>query len=453
MAFGGGGAAGGGMRHVPSQQPQQPQQHVASFLPKSVPPPSLNQSDDPLIPISTPETPHGENMGDQAFAPQGVYGPIGSNMPSNLSSQVFSQSIGGVSSSLGNSPLSSPQLPHHHRSDIWVYPFSTNASNSAFTAPTPIGVLPTGFQAPPPLPQPIGVGGAKPNPFQRAVGGQMHKGTGGIGGHHHGNHGGRSLEQRGHSLEEDFYGSNSLNPVLSSVPYHKRWSVPSGMYAPQPAMGGFLPNSSHSSELPSWGPRAGTAGLGNPGGPLPNFNKKPHPSAGGGEGSPLSLTDPWPHWISPVPPPQFSPSVSLPPQQKSDFAVPPKVPSPRLGRSISVGQWSLSGGLDHGPKGEAEGGGIGGRRQGSSGELQQLMKSLDINSEHMQSLKVSSHEVKYDSDYVTYNTVVFRVSAHGHSTITPHFSLPWVLTQYTGCLPCAKLCTELVGGVNAQSRS
>lgn len=397
MAFGAvGPAGGGGMRHVPSQ----PQQHIASFLPKSAvpPPPSLNQSDDPLIPISTPETPHGENMGDQAFAPQGVYGPIGSNMPSNPSNQAFSQSIGGMSSSLGNSPLSSPQLPHHHRSDIWVYPFSTNASNSAFTAPTPIGVLPTGYQPPPPLPQPIGMGGAKPpNPFQRAVGGQMHKGAGGTGGHHHGNHGGRSLEQRGHSLEEDFlYGSNNPNPALSSAPYHhKRWSVPSGMYAPQPAVGGFLPNSSHSTELPSWGPRAGAVGLGNPGGPLPNFNKKPHPSAGSGggrEGSPLSLTDPWPHWISPVPPPQFPPSMSLPPQQKSDFAVPPKVPSPRLGRSISVGQWTLSGGIDRaGSKGDTEGGdGIGGRRQGSSGELQQLMKSLDINSEHMQSLKVST---------------------------------------------------------------
>ena len=389
MAFGAVGAAGGGgMRHVPSQQPQQ---HVASFLPKSVPPPSFNQSNDPLIPISTPETPHGENMGDQAFAPQGVYGPIGSNMPSNPSSQVFS--------SLGNSPLSSPQLPHHHRSDIWVYPFSTNSSNSAFAAPTPIGVLPSGYQAPPPLPQPIGIGGAKPNPFQRAVGGQMHKGGGGSGGHHHGHHGTRSLEQRGHSLEEDFlYGSNNPNPVLSSAPYHhKRWSVPSGMYAPQHAMGGFLPNSSHSPEVPSWGPRTGAgmaAGLGNPGRPLPNLNKKPHPSAGGGgEGSPLSLTDPWPHWISPVPPPQFPPSMSLPPQQKSDFAVPPKVPSPRLGRSISVGQaqWNLSGGIDHGSKGDLEGGGIGGWRQGSSGELQQLMKSLDINSEHMQSLKVSPY--------------------------------------------------------------
>ena len=337
-------------------------------------------------------------MGDQAFAPQGVYGPIGSNMPSNPSSQVFSQSIGGMSSSLGNSPLSSPQLSHHHRSDIWVYPFST-ASNSAFTTPTPIGVLPPGYQAPPPLPQPIGVGGAKPNPFQRAVGGQMHKGPGGTGGHHHGNHGGRSLEQRGHSLEEDFlYGSNNPNSVLSSGPYHhKRWSVPSGMYAPQPAMGGFLPNSSHSPELPSWGPRAGAGmpgGLGNPGGPLPNLNKKLHPS--GGEGSPLSLTDPWPHWISPVPPPQFPTNVSLPPQQKSDFTVPPKVPSPRLGRSISVGQthWSMSGGIDHGCKGDAEGGGVGGRRQGSSGELQQLMKSLDINSEHMQSLKVSLFDTK-----------------------------------------------------------
>ena len=34
-----------------------------------------------------------------------------------------------------------------------------------------------------------------------------------------------------------------------------------------------------------------------------------------------------------------------------------------------------------------------------------------------------------------------------------HFSLPWAFTQCTGRLPCTKLCTKLVGGVNAQSRS
>ena len=35
------------------------------------------------------------------------------------------------------------------------------------------------------------------------------------------------------------------------------------------------------------------------------------------------------------------------------------------------------------------------------------------------------------------------VSAHGHSTITPYF-------HYPGRLPCGKLCTKLVGGVNMQ---
>ena len=35
-------------------------------------------------------------------------------------------------------------------------------------------------------------------------------------------------------------------------------------------------------------------------------------------------------------------------------------------------------------------------------------------------------------------TVVSRVSAHGRSTITPYFSLPWALTWCTGHLPCAK---------------
>ena len=382
MAFGGMGA--GGVRQIHTQQ----QQPVTSFLQKSVPPPSLNQSDDPLIPISTPETPHGENMGDQAFAPQGVYGPIGSNMLSNNpSSQVLSQSI-GMSSSLGNSPLSSPQLPHHPRSDIWVYPFGTTASHSTYTTPTPIGVLPAGYQAPPPpLSQPIGVGG-KPNPFQRAVGGQVHKT--GSGGHHHGNPGPRGLEHRGHSLEEDFlYGNNQGAPGL----YHKRWSVPSGMYTPQPAVGGFHPNSTHSPEIPTWGPHGGMAGHGNPGGPVQNIptappNKKLYSTGiGGAGGGSLSLGDPWPHWISPVPPPQFPPSVTLPHQPKTDFVIPPKPSSPHLSRSLSVTleeQWSSSRGMEH----DATKIGEGGRRRGGNGELQQLMKSLDINSEHMQSLKV-----------------------------------------------------------------
>ena len=374
MALGGAGTAGDGVRHVHVQQPQ----HMAPFLQKSVPPPSLGQSDDSVIPISTPETPHGERVGDQAFPLQGVYGPIGSNMPSNPSSQVFSRSI-GMSSSLGNSPLSSPQLPHHPRSDIWVYPYGNNGTSSTYTTPTPIGVLPAGYRPPPPPPHPTGVG-LNPNPFQRAVGGQVHKS--GSGGHHHGNSGNRGLEQRGHSLEEDLLYGNI--PVMSSAPY-KRWSVPSGMYTP--AVGGVHPNSSHSPELPSWGLRGGMAGLGNPVGSIPNVqpmappNKKQHVSVGGG-GTPISLGDPWPHWISPVPPPQFPPGVSLPHQQKADFSVPPKALSPRLSRSLSVTleeQWSSSG-MQQGAEG---------RGRGSSGELQQLMRSLDINSEHMQSLKVN----------------------------------------------------------------
>ena len=218
----------------------------------------------------------------------------------------------------------------------------------------------------------------------------MHKGGGG--GHHHSNPGTRGLEHRGHSLEEDFlYGNNQ---VISSgppgPPYHKRWSVPSAMYTPQPAVGGFHPNSSHSPELPNWGPRGGMAGLGNPGGPMPNFqmmppNKKAHHSAavGGGGGGSLSLGDPWTHWISPVsgPPPQFPPSVTLPQQPKTDFIIPPKPSSPRLSRSLSVSLEEQWGSSERDIKG-----GERGRRRG--GELQQLMKSLDINSEHMQSLKV-----------------------------------------------------------------
>ena len=327
-------------------------------------------------------------------------------MPSGLSGHVFSQSI-GMSSSLGNSPLSSPQLPRHPRSDIWVYPFDTAASNSAYTAPTPIGVLPSGYHAPPPpLPQPIG---GKHNPFQRAVGGQMHKGGGG--GHHHGN---RGLEHRGHSLEEDFLYGN--NPFISSAPpghapyHHKRWSVPSGMYTPQPPVGGFHPNSSNSPELPTWGPRGGMAGLGNSGVPPPNFqtitaNKKAHAAVGmggGGGGNSLSLTDPWPHWISPVPPPQFPPIVSLPHQQKTDFVVPPPgAPHPRVSRSISTtinDQWTSSSEAPEQGEGKIQGGG---RKRGGNGELQQLMKSLDINSEHMQSLKVGGA-----NDYMTCMNVI-----------------------------------------------
>ena len=50
-------------------------------------------------------------------------------------------------------------------------------------------------------------------------------------------------------------------------------------------------------------------------------------------------------------------------------------------------------------------------------------------------------------------TIVSWVSAHGRSTITPYFLPPWALTRCTGHLPCAKLCTKLVGGVNTQSQS
>ena len=47
-------------------------------------------------------------------------------------------------------------------------------------------------------------------------------------------------------------------------------------------------------------------------------------------------------------------------------------------------------------------------------------------------------------------TVVSRASAPGRSSITHCFLLYWALTRCTGCLPCVKIETQLVGVVEAQ---
>ena len=117
-------------------------------------------------------------------------------------------------------------------------------------------------------------------------------------------------------------------------------------------------------------------------------------------GGALSLSDPWssPRWPSPAgggfpspPPTQFNGLASLPvtTQQSQDEATPTSR-SVKTGRSVSCvtePSWSS---LVREIGEEVGGASIGGT------DLVQLMKSLDISSEHMQSLKVRAPQSPMD---------------------------------------------------------
>lgn len=338
-------------------------------------------------------------MGDQDFsAPGGVYGPIGSNMPSSSGPHTVVSTM-AIRLGYDYSPLSSPRLPHppplpgkmkRHPSDIWIPPPyggpGPRMHHVAQVIPSP---PPFGLPFPPqphhhaPFPQVIQ--GPKPSDpahnLQRGAVGHPPK--------PHGESPVPNMRMR-HGMPEDL-GFRMGN----GAPAHlKRWSVPS-------FPGGQPPYFPPGVGDHTWGPGWPKQGVGLGPGPVGNkavgggMNGQPscfgdvmHGNPYGNKigGNTMSLSDTWaPHWTVPPggqgfpsPPTSRFNGLSLPVTQSQEDRR--KV---KAGRSISCvtePSWSsLSRELEMTDRSAAGG-----------ADLQQLMKSLDIGSEHMQSLKVKT---------------------------------------------------------------
>lgn len=424
------------------------------------------QSDEPILPPGTPDTPHGEihHMNEQDFTtPGGVYGAIGSSMTTStgvglggansfLSRSLPSSSM-GMGLSYSNSPLSSPRLPHpppplnmkvRPSSDIWVPHFGSGPRMTAHhhmpqvVPPHPgpsFGLPPSSF---PPLPPPqqqqhnhiqhhhhhqhqptasyphvLPHGGHKPPADPHMI----PRVTMGDHQHHSDAVGGIFVPNMGirHSFGGDDYRIGNVNGVPPV--HHKRWSVPSFSHVPQPAVsthfssypmqrsqgdqphvpppppppgvGGGVWSKPSSSSLPSMETRSLGGGGPSVNGLPSGFDQGlPNNMYGQGGGGILSLSDPWAsHWAAPSGGPGFS---SPPPLSQTNGPVHSSGSRSDVGRgkgssNVSDPSWTssvASGGSEE----ELEGNSPSASDMGT--ELFQLMKSLDINSEHMQSLKV-----------------------------------------------------------------
>lgn len=196
-----------------------------------------------------------------------------------------------------------------------------------------------------------------------------------------------------------------------NLPY-KRWSVPSFPASGQPL---YPPQQGQGLEVQQqhWGawPKQGMAGNkaigGHMNGQYSGFSDMGHSKQHTGKvgGSSPSMSDPWSHWTAPPGGPGF-PSPPPVPGRYNGFSLPPntqgrsggggggkeKRNKPRTGRSIScvTEPWSSLSreiGMEVGGANQ-----LGGGADANAGtDLLQLMKSLDIGSEHMQSLKVYLH--------------------------------------------------------------
>ena len=210
----------------------------------------------------------------------------------------------------------------------------------------------------------------------------------------------------------DDYGMGNGNRV------HKRWSVPSFSHVPQPAVtqfsshqmqrghgdhphtvpppggigGGVWSKPAHSS-LPAMETRSLESGInGQPSGFEPHFSNTMYSQGGGGGGGLLSLSDPWAsHWSAPS---SGGPGFSNPPSlNQSNGPVYSGGNRGDGGMKVSVGASDPSWTSAQGPGSSEEELEVNSPSQlDGVTELFRLMKSLDINFEHIQSLKVC-HQV------------------------------------------------------------
>lgn len=340
-------------------------------------------------------------MHDQDFSsPGGVYGAIGSSMPGSSGaamSRTVPSSV-GIRPSYNNSPLSSPQmphppqLPHTHPSDIWIPPpfgmgprmppMMQSAGHPHYphqhAAPFTRGMPPV----PPPSPDSVHM-------LQR-------------GGMHHQQRPVSDIFVPNMGMKQhdaDAYGMGNGNP-----PYHKRWSMPSFPQGGQPL---YPPHQGQGLDMQQqpWGawPKPGVVGNRSMGGTMhgnmhgqqngqyPGFSDMGQNKQHGGRNS-LSMSDPWSsHWTVPPGGPGFP---SPPPLRYNGLPLPSntqghsskeKRSKAKTGRSVScvTEPWSALIGVEVGGASQS---GAKGATAGT--DLLQLMKSLDISSEHMQSLKV-----------------------------------------------------------------
>jgi hypothetical protein len=317
-----------------------------------------------------------------------------------MSTRIIPSSV-GIRPSYDNSPLSSPhlphppQLPHTHPSDIWIPPpfvvghhripqmVPSAGPHYQHHTPFPRGIPPV----PPPSPD-------SAHMLQR--GGMHQRPTSDI-----------FVPNMGMKQQHDAhaYGMGNGNP-----PYHKRWSVPSFPQGGQP----LYPH--HQSQTidvqqqqQQWGawPKQGVVGNramggninGQRNGQYSGFNdtssqgKQHGNQAGGGS---LSMSDPWSsHWTVPPGGPGFPPPPG-PMARYNGLSIPPstqgsggkeKRSKTKTGRSVScvAEPWSALKGMEVGVASHLEGKGA---VAAAGSDLLQLMRSLDISSEHMQSLKV-----------------------------------------------------------------
>lgn len=203
--------------------------------------------------------------------------------------------------------------------------------------------------------------------------------------------------------DADAYGMGNGNP-----PYHKRWSVPSFPQGGQPLYPPHQGQGLDMQQQQPWGawPKPGVVGNrpsmggnmhGQQNGQYSGFNNlgpnKQHGNRVGGNS--LSMSDPWSsHWTVPPGGPGFP---SPPPLRYNGLSQPSstqghsgkeKRSKAKTGRSVScvTEPWSALVGVETASQSSTKG-----SAATTGTDLLQLMKSLDISSEHMQSLKVQLH--------------------------------------------------------------
>ena len=309
----------------------------------------------PYVPMTSPGTPHGENH--STSVPHGVYGPVGSNMPMSHSAK---------SHSLPNPHTPPPHSHLQNAGDVWMQPFAgpvgshnrQGQPSSMNFPPRPPNFPPQG----PPFHPSFGFGPGPslntPHMIQREMGQKPNP----VGTHRAGRHG-SSFDDQSHM---------SAHVTTHWGGGQKRWSVPGFTSTPRPA----VPLHPVWSQQPP--PGRGASFI--PDQPLTDDGNRSQFLTGNGS---LSLNDPWgpPPWSSlslpklPVSVRQTPPTSSLPPMS---ISFTPTSSTSKGSVPTSSDTWLTT----------SEVGGALVDRPTGGGDLQQLLKSLDINDEHAHALKV-----------------------------------------------------------------